>query len=127
MTIAAADLKIPKGELQPVWFPDGDLDTSIAAWLAEVDLGAISAGDDQDRATRAYCYARAYQTVAGRLASMPTTEKTNDLTTTYDAGRISYFSQQATRWEAEYQAILAEAPTVQDKPTSNAAQAVPVW
>ena len=127
MTIIAADLKIPTGELQPAWFPDGDLDTSITAWLAEVDLGAIAAGEDQDRATRAYCYARAYRTVAGRLASTPTTEKTNDLTTTIDAARVKFFTDMADRWETAYQAILAEAPIVQTEPASSAAQIVPTW
>ena len=127
MAVTAADLKLPKGELQPAWFPDGDLDTSIAAWIAAVDLGSIAAGEDQDRATTAYVYSRAYRTVAGRLASTPTTEKTNDLTTTIDAARVKFFTDMADSWQTAYQAILAEAPIVQTEPASSAAQIVPTW
>ena len=127
MAVTAADLKLPKGELQPAWFPDGDLDTSIAAWIAAVDLGSIAAGEDQDRATTAYVYSRAYRTVAGRLASTPTTEKTNDLTTTIDAARVKFFTDMADRWETVYRGILAETPIVQTEPASSSVQIVPSW
>lgn len=127
MTVTVASLTYPRGEIQPVWFPDGDLAANLAIWIDEVDLGDVAAGEAQDNATRAWAYHRAYATVAGRLAAMPTTEKTNDLTTTIDHSRIQYFRGEAQKWETVYRGILAETAITPDRPISSAANVTAVW
>lgn len=127
MTVSASDLTYPRGEIQPVWFPDGDLATNLAIWIAEVDLGNVTDSEAQDNATRAWAYHRAYATVAGRLAAMPTTEKTNDLTTTIDQGRIQFFQARADAWATAYRGILDEVAIIPERPISSAASVTAVW
>lgn len=128
MSVTAADLTYPKGELQPTWFPDGDLAANLAIWLAQVDTGDLTDSAAIDLATRAYVYLRAYTAIAGRLAATPTTEKTNDYQTTIGQERIAYFARRAADWTEVYADALASRPTLPPGPrTSTAAAATGAW
>lgn len=129
MTVAASDLMYPNGEVQAGWFPDGDAETNLTLWIAEADVSTIADANDADDATKAYAYARAYNTVAGRLAGMPTMERTLDMTTSIGSERVAYFARKAEEWQAVYDFAVALRPIPQPtrEQTSYAVKARAVW
>jgi len=71
VTITIDDLQYPSGEMQPVMFPDGDIEAALSAWLIE----AIALTSDNEAASH-YCYYRGYNAIANRIAATPSSEST---------------------------------------------------
>ncbi len=71
VTLSVFDLEYPTGEMQPVMFPDGDIETALTSWLSE----AIGLTDDNDTAAH-YVYYRGYNAAANRIAATPSSEST---------------------------------------------------
>jgi hypothetical protein len=72
VTLTTTDLQYPTGEMQPVMFPDGDIDAALASWLSE----AMSLTTENEAAAH-YVYYRGYNAVANRIAATPSSESTN--------------------------------------------------
>lgn len=71
VTLSISDLQYPTGEMQPVMFPDGDIDTALTSWLSE----AMVLTTDNAAAAH-YVYYRGYNAAANRIAATPSSEST---------------------------------------------------
>lgn len=75
VTIEADDLIAPKGNLQAIMFPDGDLEDNLEEWIAQATAKVTAVAEsDQNEAVTQWVYHRAYLTIAERIASQPSSE-----------------------------------------------------
>ena len=71
ITLTINDLQYPDGEMQPVMFPDGDIDVVLGTWLA------VASGLTTDDTVAAhYVFWGGYNATANRLAATPSSEST---------------------------------------------------
>jgi hypothetical protein len=71
VTLTVDDLLYPSGEMQPVMFPDGDVEIALVLWLNE----AMTLATDNAAAAH-YVYYRGYNAAANRIAATPSSEST---------------------------------------------------
>lgn len=72
VTLTIDDLKYPDGEMQPVMFPDGDIDTVLVSWLSVAS--DLTTSND---AAAHYVYYRGYSAAANRIAATPSAQSTS--------------------------------------------------
>lgn len=138
MAVTAAQITSPAGQLEPaLLFPADDAPSfaaRCAAWIEEgsAKAAAITDDDDRDAATRDWCYYRAYEAVALRLAASPrTTTLTDQGSAGYDAAQEQTFRDLAAQHLAAFQRAVASA-TVDgqqppDEPFTTPVRLQPVW
>lgn len=98
MALTATDLIYPTGELSPSMFPDNDINTVVAIWLAEA-----TGNTEITSAQRHWVYHRAYGAVANRIASMPSSENSYGThSVTWGSERITRFQELSDRHLTEY-------------------------
>ncbi len=107
MSLSVTDFLAPAGQLQPAFFPDGDLEANVTVWLAQAagKLSGVAAGF-QAAAITDWVYYRAYSHIAERLASEPDTVTVDDVSRSVSKGRIEFFLQQARQHWDNYQSYL---------------------
>lgn len=111
MSVLAADLTSPKGELQTTWF--ADLSGSLAIWIplgeAQAPVGATTA--QADRITTAYAYWRAYSAKAAEMAGTPNKQNTAgvEFNEEYTKEQRAWFDGKAAEWLAEFNAAVSDA------------------
>lgn len=116
----------PTGDLAPELFPGKDaaaIDTLLQAYLTDGYSRVPTTVDSvtMDRAAMAWAYARAYRNVLMRLSRTPATVNiTNEGSTQLLSEQIRTFAKLATRWEADYNSIIGEAPEPDDTPSTTA-------
>lgn len=71
ITLTTTDLQYPTGEMQPVMFPDGDIEVALTVWLIEA-----SGLTTENEAAAHYVYYRGYNAAANRIAATPSSEST---------------------------------------------------
>jgi hypothetical protein len=113
VTLVAADLKTPKGELETFMFPDGSLDTRITAYLEEAEdkVADLDSGL-QDDAARAWVYYRAYKAVCARLGGTPS-QVTLDSGKTefrYSGEQLKEFQKQRDFYLVQFNGYFADSP-----------------
>lgn len=113
MAVSPDDLRLPRGLIDPEWFPGLDgaaVEDRIAEWIAEGERLTAAAGvdaGDVDTAVTHYVYHRAAQTVYLRLAHTPaqmSLEAAGSVTRTGDQMRV--FRDLAAEHWAAYDALL---------------------
>lgn len=106
VTIVEADLIQPLGELDPTFFPGGDLNSKITGWFAQavakVEANLNIKPEDHNDAATAWTYYLAYTYIAGRFASMP-----NSVSVNKGADEVSYGQDRPPFWLARAAAALA--------------------
>lgn len=108
----ATDLIYPQGELLPIMFPDGDLQSSVAVWLTEAQAAT---GDET--AQRHWAYYRAYAAVANRIASLPSSENSfGTHSVTWGSERIARFQEQSEAHLTEYNRLTGSDTLNSKKP-----------
>lgn len=95
MALTPFDLTYPQGELTDAMFPDRQLEQNIFQWLGE------KTGSDD--AVRHWVYHRAYQAVANRLATEPSSVAYfSDVTRSIGADRVKFYQDAADKHLAAY-------------------------
>lgn len=114
LTVVAATLLSPTGELDPALFPmetaqalTDRLDGYLAAGYAAGQAAGVVDDARLNRMATAYAYWKAYAAVVARILANPTTGNLND------GGSYAYSSEQLRqlvaerdRWRAEYETEL---------------------
>ena len=72
VTLTVNELLYPDGEMQPVMFPDGDIEVVLDGWLT---IAATLTTDNN--AAAHYVYWRGYNAIANRIAATPSSESTS--------------------------------------------------
>lgn len=104
VTLTIDDLKYPDGEMQPVMFPDGDIDDVLVGWLT----AASSLTTDNDAAAH-YVYWRGYNAVANRIAATPSSESTGQgsHSVSWSDSRVKELRTLANYHKGEYEKVAA--------------------
>ena len=115
MALTIDDLVYPNGELQGSMFPDGDVDTVAVIWLAE----AVAKTADTV-AQKHWVYYRAYTAIANRIASMPTSQSTNQgsHSVSWGSDRVTAFRQAASDNVSEYSRLTGDDILSSKRPAS---------
>jgi hypothetical protein len=108
--IEPAILIDPLGELQASYFPDDTpaqltdrLQAYIDAAYLDPAISALTSTEDQDEAAIAYTYRRSYKTIAGRLASTPSSASLQGLgSMSISASQIEFFNTRALFWDEQF-------------------------
>jgi hypothetical protein len=104
------DLIAPKGDIQPSFFPDGDMIENVTQWLNQARVKAARAGSFFDSATMAWVYYRAYTFVANRMASEPDQAGVDEVSRTISIQRVKHFQQLAQKAMDEFNGYFDESP-----------------
>ena len=119
MSVTAADLLSPSGDLVPSLFPSdstGALTSRLTAYLAEGETKASGISDlaDRDRATLHWGYYRAYKAVHVRMSGDPLTSglASGLLTAGYSAAQIANFAALRDEHLDAFTAIVPTDPDV---------------
>lgn len=124
--ITASDLLEPNGDVVLELFPGRTADTVntlLTNYIADgyARCKSTMPQADQDRAAFAWANARVNRNVLSRLSRTPASVSlTNEGSTTMLGEQIRTFARAADKWEAEFDAIAATAPSPDDTPTSAA-------
>lgn len=108
VTLTKIDLtRAGGGELTDAMFPDGDMETLLALWLAQaaarVEAQSGIAAADQNAAAAAWVYYRAYSQMATDASLEPASFSAGDINISYKSGRRVDFSALAAAKLAEYE------------------------
>lgn len=105
MALLASDLIYPDGDLLPMMFPDGDINTAVGAWL--IDAATQTASEP---AQRHWVYYRAYTAIANRIAATPNSDNGFNASRSISWGgdRIEAFRKLADKHLAEYSRISGD-------------------
>ncbi len=101
MPVTKADLKAPKGEIEPAWFPAGDVDDRLDAYIADGEARAASVAESvRDAYVKAWAYHRAYKAVHMLLSGGPGEVKLDSGRTNYKYSpeQIAAFAARADYW-----------------------------
>lgn len=127
MAVLPADLIHPKGRIHPDLFPEWSaetLATAIEGWITEALANArvaILPQADQDRASRAWSYHRAFDSVCIAMAANPSTAALGDaVSSSYAKDQRDTICRMATDALAQFEA-LAPVPTVTERRTGGQA------
>lgn len=106
VTIQAASLMQPVGELDCSFFPDNDLDAKIGGWLqkAKTKVQALTSlnAERHNDAAELWVYYLAYSYLAGRFAAMPNSVSVNN-----GADSVSYGQDRPAYWAGRASAARA--------------------
>ena len=130
MAVTFDDLVHPVGELNKSMFPDDDINVLSATWFddAKSKTSSMSDGEQKDAAVRAWVYHRAFTTIAGSIASRPTSsDYYNQRQETWGADRVKYFSDRAKFYLDQYNTIVKPTVTGSHIPYSAYATRLAVW
>lgn len=104
--IQAVQLIQPHGALDCAFFPDNNLDALVGGWLtqakAKVEANTSIQAANHDEAARQWSYYLAYDYLAGRFGSMPSSVSVNK-----GADSVSYGQDRPAYWAAKANAALA--------------------
>ena len=126
MSVTAADLTAPTGELQSTWFTD--LSGNLAIWLSQgeawIPEGATQA--QADAVVTAYGYVRGFRDVLLRAAKDPNSISLDkgDISLSFTDGQRKVLEAQVTRWEAAYDAAIDTGATATVENVPRASQSV---
>jgi hypothetical protein len=132
MAVTAEDLIAPEGELEAALFPAGDLQSRVAAYLADAQGRIASvAPAQQDDAVTAWVHYRAYTAVARRLAVEPEQAKVDDESRTYNRKQVEYFQELATAARSQFERLTSAPPAPDQQrrryPGSSSVSTEAVW
>lgn len=106
MSVTPQQLKTPQGELEPEWFPLGDIDGRLNAWLDEATARVANlSASIRDASIKAYCYWKAYEAIYRRMLASPKaiTVDSGKTESEYDVRQMMAFGQLADRYQTEFQ------------------------
>lgn len=99
VTLTVDDLLYPNGEMQPIMFPDGDVETALVVWLNEAESLTADNG-----AAAHYVYYRGYNAAANRIAATPSSESTGmgNHSVSWSDGRVKDWRYLANYHKGEF-------------------------
>ena len=111
--VLPTDLIEPKGILQDGMFQDGDLVSNVTVWLdlAVADLEKRFAEIlyepvNFDEAATAFVYHRAFQSLALKVNTLPSSSKTFENSTNHGQERVNFWNNQAKYYERQYKSLI---------------------
>lgn len=125
MAVVPADLRAPKGEIEPAFFPKEDeaaLDARLSAYIeaATAALPAGLAAETADAGVTAYAYYRAFRAVWLRLSAAPSSMSFNDQgSRSFTASQIDNFRAASESYLEAWNAILGTVAVVTSLPAGS--------
>ena len=101
MSWFADDFIQPRGQLNPAWYPEQDLTTLTAAWLAEAE-GKTDVVDAQE----AWVYYRAFRQLADDFHAGVAISRQGEVSGTRSEVQFKYWSGRAARELARYRNLI---------------------
>lgn len=127
MAVTPPDLLEPTGDLTPELFPTLDgagITALLTAYIADgtARVAALPLSElEKDRAVTAWAYSRAYRNIGQRLSNTPASfALEGEGSRTMLGEQLRTFKDSARRWEEDFDAVTATAPTPEEIPTATA-------
>lgn len=105
MPLTPQQFKAPSGELEEEWFPLGDIDDRLTAFITEATAKVTDLDDDdQDLAAEGWVYYRAYKAIRMRLSSEAAKLTMDSGKTAREIAKhqIEQFQSEERRWRGVY-------------------------